>query len=365
MSKIWSKLKNQINRGKQGLNTGLPMGSFTTLSKYICGIQQGRYDLIFAGTSIGKTAFVNDAYVFGPIRYLQKNPEHINSLEIIYYSLEITPELQIAKFIAKSIWEDHGILTNVNEILSRGEFEIPKNVELLIDSYEKELNELQGKYLFFRSYLDPDYLFEDIVKYAASRGTIQYDSNNTIVGYIPNNPNLITEIIVDHLGLINKGKYGSIKEAIDQTSRHLVFFRNMFNFTPVPISQINRGSEGMDRRDNKDNWMPMLSDIKNSGNPSEDANTVIGIASPFYLQVDNCLGFDITKWKNRHRLVRIVKNRDGDSNLNANFLFIGEIGLFEQLGPASDYEVSPPETLKKVNQFYANKRKEEDGDGFD
>lgn len=53
MSKIWSKLKNQINRGKQGLNTGLPMGSFTTLSKYICGIQQGRYDLIFAGTSIG------------------------------------------------------------------------------------------------------------------------------------------------------------------------------------------------------------------------------------------------------------------------------------------------------------------------
>lgn len=356
--RIWDKLKHQIKRGSEGLNKGLPMGSFTTLSKYVCGIQQARYDLIFAGTSIGKSAFVNDAYVFGPLMYLQKNPGHIHSLEIIYYSLEITPELQIAKYIARRIWEDHKILTNINEILSRGDNMISQELMDLIDSYEEELDELQGKHLFFRSYLDPDYLFEDIVKYAKSRGTVHYDANDVIIGYTPNNPHLITEIIIDHYGLINKGKYPDLKQAIDQTSRHLVFFRNIFGFSPVGISQINRSSEGMDRRDNGDAWLPTLADIKNSGNPSEDANTVFGIASPFYLQVEKCFGFDITKWKNRYRLIRVVKNRDGDSNLNASFLFIGEIGMFEQLGPASDYDVNPPETLRKVRQFYKDKGNE-------
>ncbi len=357
MSKIWSKLKSQIKRGTQGLNKGLPMGKLTTLSKYICGIQQGRYDLIFAGTSIGKTAFVNDAYVFGPIRYLMKNPNHINSLEIIYYSLEITPELQMAKFIALCIWEDHGILISVNEILSRGDFNLSNHVEELIDGYETELEKLD-KYLFFKTYLEPDHFFKSIVNYASTRGTVHYDSNECIIGYTPNNPNLITEIVVDHIGLINKGKYSTIKDAIDEMSRNLVFFRNIFNFSPVAIAQINRSSEGMDRRDNGDNWMPMMSDVKNTGNVSEDANTVIGIASPFYLQVTKCLGFDITKWQNRYRLIRICKNRDGDANLNASFLFIGEIGLYEQLGTSDQYEVNPPETLKKVRNFYKNKENE-------
>jgi len=354
-NKTWTRLKQQIERGKQGLNKGIPFGNFTTLSKYICNIQQGRYDLIFAGTSIGKTAFVNDAYVFGPIEYLQKHPGHINSLEIIYFSLEITPELQIAKHIAYRIWTEHGILTNVNEILSRGEFEISNEVLQLIDSYEKDLEELQEKYLFFRSYVDPDSLYETLLSYAKTRGTIVYDNFGNIKDYIPNNPNLITEIVIDHIGLIGKGKYTNLKEAIDQLSKNLVFFRNIFNFSPVVISQINRGSEQMDRRDNGDNWMPMLSDIKNTGNVSEDANTVLGIASPFYLQVDKCLGFDITKWKNRYRLIKICKNRDGESNLNASFLFIGEIGRYVQLGHPSDYEVTPPDELKNINQYYKMK----------
>lgn len=353
--KIWDRLKHQIERGKKGLNTGIPFQGFSTLSEYICNIQQGRYDVIFAGTGIGKTAMLNSTYVFGAIEYLQKHPEHVNDYEIINYSLEITPELQIAKHIAGRIWEDHGILTNVNEILSRGDYEISKDVADLIDTYEKELEELQSKYLFFKTKLEPDSFYSSIVKYAASRGTIHYDRDDNIVGYTPKNPNLITMITIDHIGLIDKGKYVTLKEAIDQVSRHIVFFRNMFNFSAIVLVQINRGSEQMDRRGDGDNWHPLLSDIKNTGNISEDANTVMGIASPFYLMVDKCLGFDITKFKNRYRMVKILKNRDGESNVNASFLFIGETGMYYQLGKAEEYAQSPPEQLKKINQFYRKK----------
>jgi replicative DNA helicase len=351
--KYWDKLKEEIARGKLGLNTGIPFSGFTTLSKHIKNIQQGRYDLIFAGTSIGKTAFVNSTYVYGAIEYLQNNPGYVHDLEIIYYSLEIPPQDQIAKHIASLIWKNHGILTSIDEIKSKGDMEISPEVELLIGEYEVKMNEIQDKYLFYRSNLNPDFLYKDLMGYAEKRGTVIRDDNDFIIDYIPNNPSLITLIIIDHIGLVDLGKYSSLKEAIDKISKTLVFFRNKFNFSPVVISQINRGSEQMDRRDG-DSWMPMLSDIKNTGNVAEDSNTIIGLASPFYLGVEKCLGYDIGKFRDRYRLAKILKNRDGQAQLNISFLFIGEYGGYYQL-PKADELNGKPEELKKIDEYYKNK----------
>lgn len=351
--KYWDKLKEEIARGKRGLNTGIPFSGFTTLSKHIKNIQQGRYDLIFAGTSIGKTAFVNSTYVYGAIEYLQTNPGYVHNLEIIYYSLEIPPQDQMAKHIAALIWKDHGILTSIDEIKSKGDMEISPEVEMLITEYEEKMDEIQDKYLFYRSNLNPDYLYKDLMGYAEKRGTVVRDENEFIIDYIPNDPSLITLIIIDHIGLIDLGKYASLKEAIDKISKTLVFFRNKFNFSPVVISQINRGSEQMDRRDG-DSWMPMLSDIKNTGNVAEDSNTIIGLASPFYLGVEKCLGYDISKFRDRYRLAKILKNRDGQAQLNISFLFIGEYGGYYQL-PKADELQGKPEELKKIDEYYKNK----------
>lgn len=351
--KYWDKLKEEIARGKRGLNTGIPFSGFTTLSKHIKNIQQGRYDLIFAGTSIGKTAFVNSTYVYGAIEYLQTNPGYVHNLEIIYYSLEIPPQDQMAKHIAALIWKDHGILTSIDEIKSKGDMEISPEVEMLITEYEEKMDEIQDKYLFYRSNLNPDYLYKDLMGYAEKRGKVIRDENEFIIDYIPNDPSLITLIIIDHIGLIDLGKYASLKEAIDKISKTLVFFRNKFNFSPVVISQINRGSEQMDRRDG-DSWMPMLSDIKNTGNVAEDSNTIIGLASPFYLGVEKCLGYDISKFRDRYRLAKILKNRDGQAQLNISFLFIGEYGGYYQL-PKADELQGKPEELKKIDEYYKNK----------
>lgn len=351
--KYWDKLKEEIARGKKGLNTGIPFSGFTTLSKHIKNIQQGRYDLVFAGTSIGKTAFVNSTYVYGAIEYLQTNPGYVHDLEIIYYSLEIPPQDQIAKHIAALIWKNHGILTSIDEIKSKGEMEISPEVEGLISQYEEKMNEIQDKYLFYRSNLNPDFLYKDLMGYAEKRGTVVRDENDFIVDYIPNNPALITLIIIDHIGLVDLGKYSNLKEAIDKISKTLVFFRNKFNFSPVVVSQINRGSEQMDRRDG-DSWMPMLSDIKNTGNVAEDSNTIIGIASPFYLGIEKCLGYDISKFRDRYRLAKILKNRDGQAQLNISFLFIGEYGGYYQL-PKADELQGKPEELRKIDEYYKNK----------
>ena len=82
-----------------------------------------------------------------------------------------------------------------------------------------------------------------MITYAESRGTIVRDDHDNILEYKPKDESLITLVVIDHVGLINYKDYGSKKEAIDMTSRHLVFFRNMCGFSPIPVSQINRGSE--------------------------------------------------------------------------------------------------------------------------
>ena len=348
----WNRLQNQIDRGKRGLNTGIPFYGFTSLSNHIMNIQQARYDFIFAGTSVGKTAFVNSTYVFGAIEFLQQNPDYVHNLKIIYYSLEIPPEDMIAKHIALLIWKDHGILTTVNEIKSLGNSKIRPEVEVLIDQYKEKMEEIQNKYIRFKTSLSPKSLFRDLITYAEGQGEVIKDKNNNILDYKPKDESLITLVVIDHIGLINYKDYGSKKEAIDMMSRHLVFFRNMCGFSPVPISQINRGSEQMDRQ-NGENWMPKLSDVKDSGNTQEDANTVIAIASPFYYGVSTCLGYDITRYKDRYRLVSILKNRDGQRNLFANFLFIGEYGGYYQLPSKGEEQVGKPDELKRIDEYYA------------
>ena len=60
--KYWDRLKEEIERGEQGLNTGIPFEGFTSLSDHIQNIQQRRYDLIFAPTLIALFQVLSVAY---------------------------------------------------------------------------------------------------------------------------------------------------------------------------------------------------------------------------------------------------------------------------------------------------------------
>ena len=56
-------LRSNIDNGRLGLNKGLPHG-FNRLVEFLPGIQQSTYYLIGAESSVGKSAFVNNSFVF-------------------------------------------------------------------------------------------------------------------------------------------------------------------------------------------------------------------------------------------------------------------------------------------------------------
>ena len=349
MAKIdyWGQLKQNIQRGVDGYNIGLPTG-FNRLNTHISNIQQKRYTTIGGATGTGKTAYVDSAYLFHPYEFL-KTGESNHSLEIIYYSLEIPPEEKLAKFVCLKLWELHGIYIDSKTLYSEGVLKIPPNVLYLIDGLEDYFAEMQDTVLKFRSSMSPDYMFKDIMGYAESRRKVIKNNDNIIIDYIPNNPQLITEIIIDHANLITPNKQDkSQKAAIDRASKMLVFFRNMFKFSPIVVSQFNRGIEGMDRKE-QDSQEPQLSDFKETGSTQEDANIVLGLFNPFRYGMEMHRGYPVHLLKRRYRSAHVLKNRGGADGLVIGLHFMGEIGKFKELPTAKDLEANPKLLQKILN----------------
>ena len=66
--------------------------------------------------------------------------------------------------------------------------------------------------------------------------------------YIPDNPDLIHVVMIDHMSLLRPSDGRKLKEEIDLTSAYLVTLRNICKISPLIIMQVNRDSSNMDRR---------------------------------------------------------------------------------------------------------------------
>ena len=83
------QVEKQIERGKLGLNTGIPHGH-QRLTEIIPNIQLSTYYLVGGELSTGKSAFANDMFVYNPIDWYFDNKDNTNiKLKIPYYSFEI------------------------------------------------------------------------------------------------------------------------------------------------------------------------------------------------------------------------------------------------------------------------------------
>jgi len=356
-TQMWKTFKDRIDEGRLGRNRGLPMG-FDRLSDHISNIQQGRYDLIGGATGTGKTALVDDAYVFNPIEHLRASPEDDYRFEVVYYSLEISPERKLAKLICRRIWEEHKTLITPKQLYSQGlRNRIPDEVYGLLDHYRNYYEEVVDKYIHFRTSASPRFVYKDLMDYVEARGEVVRDLSlgengrpkNTVLDYKPRDPRLITLVVFDHVSLLSRDKGDSNKkESIDNLSRQLVFFRNEFKLSPVVVSQFNRSIEGMDRR-RESVYDPQLSDFKDTGSTQEDADTVISLYNPLRYGLEEHHGYDITRFGRNYRGLEILKNRDGDDNLTIGMYFLGEVGLFKELPSAKELKENPAKLSKVLN----------------
>jgi hypothetical protein len=168
--------------------------------------------------------------------------------------------------------------------------------------------------------------------------------------YIENNDKLFTHIIADHVGkFTNAPGMKPGKPTIDHASAILCDSRDIYNFSPVVISQFNRAIGDTNRiKHAGGDLAPILEDFKESGNTQEDADLVLVLFNPYrYKSFDDAgyyKGYNIKhkmlspKGHNRYRLLTILKNSYGIDDVDMGMKFLGEIGHFETLPKVKNWQ---------------------------
>lgn len=207
--------------------------------------------------------------------------EHLDDddYKCLYISLEMNELSLYIKLLSIYIFETYGIQLSYKEILSRKReyilsdehFELVKKCLPWVAKVKKHLEIYDKKASAKTVYALLKQRLEKIGRFVETE---------TRLTYIPNNPNLVYNVVIDHVSLITPSENRKLKEEIDILSSYLVTLREKCKISPVVIQQANREQGNIERfkagksafsiNDAKDsgntNKAQLLCEIKDSGN---------------------------------------------------------------------------------------------------
>jgi replicative DNA helicase len=326
-----NQLIAKIKSGRQGKNIGISTGN-PKLDSVIFGIQRRYLYVVAADLGSGKTSYAIDVFVYN----LLKNRGD-RTVNILYYSFEMSSDVLYAKILALHIYHTYGKIITYETILSLTSPISDEEYDYIKKSVDW-LKDLQEHFTIYDKSLTPNGIYATCKEWLKRFGEfVQVGEHKE--DYIEADPDQYKVVLIDHMGLI--GGPESKKQKMDTTTDYLIYFRNKCNISGVLIQQINRNSKSMDRRTNGYELL-QLDDLSDSSGPSQGAEIVIMLYYPFREKVARCEGYNIqTGLKHRGRIVQIVKNRYGRSEVNIGAAFFGEIGMFKELprpDEIGDYE---------------------------
>ena len=315
----------EFKKGQVGKNKGLPMGKgLEAISKAIDGIQRGMMYVIASSPKVGKSTFVNYAFIISPYLYSLENPSV--KIRWIYYSWEMDRVTMEFDYVCHFLYSDYGIsridlppgvthegkpYIDISSSFIRGQKKDDNNNIILVPEflyekikiiYNERIVPLFGEYsesgvLIKRGLIDfidradnPTGIYKNILNFADARGTFikeEYFSERTnktesrIVGYKPNNPDEYVIVILDTIRKVRRERNFSLKETVDKTIEYATELRNFLKYTFVPIVHLNREMADIERlKFMGDLIFPQPETIKETGNLSEEATHIFTMFNP-------------------------------------------------------------------------------------
>lgn len=346
-------LNAEVNKGLAGKNKGIPMG-FDRLTRYV-GIRKSMYYLIGGNTGSGKTSFIDDAFVLNPVDWALSKEGKASGInvKVWYRSMERSRAYKMAKWMSRKIFLDQGVIIPVGKLLGWKEI-MTKDEHDLYLMYEDYMNELCEIVTIIDGPENPVGIAKELKAYALENGSIeQADQWNKV--YVPNDPNQITMVVLDHIGLLKTTTaQPTKKDAIDKMSDELRYARDTYGYSPVVVSQFNRSISNPSRIKNGD-VEPQLEDFADSSSTQNDADVVMALFDPMRYKVSDPSGYDLDKLKDQYgakffRSLRLIKNSYGEDDVRIGLGFLGEIGMFKELPRKKDIIDSDYEAI--INKSY-------------
>lgn len=325
---IVDEIFKQIDAGRAGENHGYSMG-LPKLEGIIDGVTKETYTLILSNSGAGKSSFALYAYVYKPLM------EHLDddNYKVLFFALEMSEWSLYIKLLSIYIFEKYGIQLSFKEILSKKKeyilsdehYEIVKECRPWIEKISKKLE-------VYDKHVNANTVYAILRKRLESMGRFQ--ETDTQLLYLPNNPNLIYTVVIDHIGLISVPVGSTLKQEIDKLSAYLVTLREKCRISPVVVQQANREQGNIERfKQGKSAFT--INDAKDSGNTVQDCNIMIALYNPHRDGLKTYKNYDIKQLKSSFRSIMCLKNRFGDCDVEVGVNFFGGINLFHEL-PAHD-----------------------------
>jgi replicative DNA helicase len=350
----FQNLIQTIDDGLSGKNEGLPTG-LDRLDDYF-SIKRRTMVTLAGASGSGKTQLVNQAFITEPFKYCFKNQKKI---KIIHFSMERSIVYTHAKLLSNEIFQQYGEIISVplmlgwykDKKLTSSQRDILVEYESLYDSMEEHISIYQGQKA-------PDQIYAIVSKYAEANGkNIKINEYESV--YVPNDPEEYVLVVVDHIGLTKKGKYGSKKEAIDTLVEFEQKFRDYYGYAVINVSQINRDLSKIA----KDTFAPHLDHLKETGNIGEASDCVLTIFDPIrYNTKDENYG-DVARFRCENtghkffRNITVLKNSFGIDGISVGTAFMGETGIFKTLPKADIVESWNDYDYEKIfnYEYFKNK----------
>ena len=367
----------QIDASRRGDTIYIP--NFLDRVNEVFNLMQSRYTLIFGATGTGKTSFADYLYVLAPWTFINTNEIDIH-WEVIYFSMERKVMFKHAKWVSWFLYRDHGHLVSADEIMGWGANPLGDEGYKQIRAYDDEMSDLLDHVHIYDGKSTIERVKRVIDKKALELGVL-YTSDQThvylddeIIGtfsdefievtkieskkylefknkgesfkiyqedarYFLHKPKTFVFIIMDGIGLMGGSSFSKQKSVLDEVSNILAEARDIYGFSPVVISQQNRGLSSTQRlKMHGADLSPQMEDVQGSSQMSHDSDLSLAIFDPYYYKALDTQGlyggYNVLngmmhpKGFNRFRSLHILKNSFGFAGKTYGMKFLGEVNDF-------------------------------------
>jgi len=352
MYKISDAFYTHVQEGEKGNNKGYPF-TIKPLNSLVNGILPATYYLLLGPSGSGKSTLMYEQFILNFVDAVYEDKMSIEDIIVVMFSLEISPVKFYAKAVSRFMFKELDYLTTVRSIANVEGKTSKKTYDLLYGEKTRKYLNILDKVVRVYTQIDPPKAFNILTTELNKVSVKSHDALDGSPVFKFKNSKLKFLAALDHVSLTDPMKGDVLKSTIDKISNKVfVKFRNSHGITPVVLQQITPSEDNMKK------VVYSHKDARDSKNTYHDCDVCLSIGSPmeaekesiqhkgklFHVipsETNNFLGLE-----NRIRVIAKEKDRDGDSFQRGIVGFIGEAGMFTDLGEAHEVDYNYYKNLK-------------------
>ena len=332
---------------------------FTRFRKDFVGVEQGKYYLISAAPKCCKTQFTSYMFLYTVLDYAFLHPE-ILRVKIFYFPLEESKDMIIIRYMSHLLYQlsEGRIRISPEDLKSTNEKRIlPEAILNLLGSFDyRQRLQFFEDHVEFSDERNPTGMWKLISNYADLHGKKKYkdiEYTDTSTGeivkhkkfdrYIPDDSNEYVFWYIDHLSLLQPERGMDLRETINKCSEYGVIVRNKYRYSPVFVQQQSTETSNLEAFKNK-KIIPTPAGLADSKYTAKDCNVMLGLCNPYSYEIPSLLEYDITRFKDNLRFLKVCVNRDGTSDGIIALYFDGAVSQFSEL--------PPPKKVTEIAKWY-------------